>query len=50
VGLAWRRTSPRKVDFNSLGDVITKALGVGARAERDYSSTSASSAARSSRQ
>ncbi len=30
VGLAWRRTSPRKVDFNSLGEVITKALGVGA--------------------
>jgi len=29
VGLAWRRTSPRKVDFVSLGDVITKALGMG---------------------
>ena len=28
VGLAWRRTSPRKRDFLALGDVITQALGI----------------------
>jgi LysR family transcriptional regulator, hydrogen peroxide-inducible genes activator len=28
IGLAWRRTSPRKVDFIALGQVITEALGV----------------------
>jgi LysR family transcriptional regulator, hydrogen peroxide-inducible genes activator len=28
VGLAWRRTSPRKRDFVALGEVITKTLGV----------------------
>jgi LysR family hydrogen peroxide-inducible transcriptional activator len=28
VGLAWRRTSPRKRDFLALGEVITKTLGV----------------------
>jgi LysR family hydrogen peroxide-inducible transcriptional activator len=26
VGLAWRRTSPRKADFTALGEVITEAL------------------------
>jgi LysR family hydrogen peroxide-inducible transcriptional activator len=30
VGLAWRRTSPRKVDFTALGELITETLGVGA--------------------
>jgi LysR family hydrogen peroxide-inducible transcriptional activator len=30
IGLAWRHTSPRKVDFVALGQVITETLGVGA--------------------
>jgi LysR family hydrogen peroxide-inducible transcriptional activator len=29
VGLAWRRTSPRKVDFAALGQLITETLGSG---------------------
>jgi LysR family hydrogen peroxide-inducible transcriptional activator len=29
IGLAWRRTSPRKVDFLALGQVITQTLGLG---------------------
>jgi LysR family transcriptional regulator, hydrogen peroxide-inducible genes activator len=29
VGLAWRRTSPRKADFTALGQLITETLGVG---------------------
>ena len=29
VGLAWRRTSPRKQDFVALGQMITETLGVG---------------------
>lgn len=28
VGLAWRRSSPRKVDFAALGKLITETLGV----------------------
>ncbi len=28
VGLAWRRTSPRKVDFVALGRLITETLGM----------------------
>jgi LysR family hydrogen peroxide-inducible transcriptional activator len=28
VGLAWRRTSPRKADFVALGQLITETLGV----------------------
>jgi LysR family hydrogen peroxide-inducible transcriptional activator len=28
IGLAWRRTSPRKVDFIALGQLVTEALGV----------------------
>lgn len=27
IGLAWRRTSPRKKDFHALGDIVTRALG-----------------------
>jgi LysR family hydrogen peroxide-inducible transcriptional activator len=27
VGLAWRQTSPRKVDFVALGQIVTEALG-----------------------
>jgi LysR family hydrogen peroxide-inducible transcriptional activator len=30
VGLAWRRTSPRKKDFEALGRIVTQALGVAA--------------------
>lgn len=26
IGLAWRRTSPRKADFTALGEVVTEAL------------------------
>ncbi len=26
IGLAWRRTSPRKRDFTALGEIVTKAL------------------------
>jgi LysR family transcriptional regulator, hydrogen peroxide-inducible genes activator len=28
IGLAWRRTSPRKVDFLALGQVVTETLGL----------------------
>jgi LysR family hydrogen peroxide-inducible transcriptional activator len=28
VGLAWRRTSPRKMDFQALGQLVTDALGM----------------------
>ena len=28
VGLAWRRTSPRKADFVALGELITETLGM----------------------
>jgi LysR family hydrogen peroxide-inducible transcriptional activator len=28
VGLAWRRTSPRKKEFEALGKLVTQALGV----------------------
>jgi LysR family hydrogen peroxide-inducible transcriptional activator len=31
VGLAWRRTSPRKVDFVALGQLITETLGMSER-------------------
>jgi LysR family hydrogen peroxide-inducible transcriptional activator len=34
VGLAWRRTSPRKADFAALGQLITETLGVGASKAR----------------
>ena len=30
VGLAWRRTSPRKVDFVALGQLVVEALGISA--------------------
>jgi len=32
IGLAWRRTSPRKTDFVALGELVTDALGFGAPA------------------
>ncbi len=31
IGLAFRRTSPRKADFSGLGELITEALGVAPR-------------------
>ena len=31
IGLAWRRTSPRKRDFAALGEIVTEAFGVSAR-------------------
>jgi LysR family hydrogen peroxide-inducible transcriptional activator len=34
VGLAWRRTSPRKADFMALGQLITETLGFGAPKSR----------------
>jgi LysR family hydrogen peroxide-inducible transcriptional activator len=30
VGLAWRRTSPRKADFVALGEIVSETLGAGA--------------------
>jgi LysR family hydrogen peroxide-inducible transcriptional activator len=32
VGLAWRHTSPRKVDFVALGQIVTATLAAGAKA------------------
>jgi LysR family transcriptional regulator, hydrogen peroxide-inducible genes activator len=29
IGLAWRRTSPRKADFIALGRLVNETLGVG---------------------
>jgi LysR family hydrogen peroxide-inducible transcriptional activator len=34
IGLAWRRTSPRKADFVALGQLITETLGFAATTER----------------
>jgi LysR family transcriptional regulator, hydrogen peroxide-inducible genes activator len=34
IGLAWRRTSPRRQDFEALGKIITQALGVAASKPR----------------
>ena len=31
IGLVWRQTSPRKVDFIALGQLITEALGIAPR-------------------
>jgi LysR family transcriptional regulator, hydrogen peroxide-inducible genes activator len=39
IGLAWRRTSPRKVDFRTLGQTVKNALS--ACAGRNVSATSA---------
>ena len=32
IGLAWRRSSPRKADFLALGKVVTQTLGLGTQA------------------
>jgi LysR family hydrogen peroxide-inducible transcriptional activator len=34
IGLAWRRTSPRKADFLALGQVIAQTLGLGTQAQK----------------
>ena len=34
VGLAWRRTSPRKVDFVALGQLVSEALGFATPVDR----------------
>ena len=34
VGLAWRRTSPRRKDFEALGEIIKQVLGSGSDARR----------------
>ena len=31
IGLAWRRTSPRKRDFAALGEIVAEAFGLSAR-------------------
>jgi LysR family hydrogen peroxide-inducible transcriptional activator len=31
IGLAWRRTSPRKEDFAALGQLIVETLGSGGK-------------------
>ena len=31
IGLAWRRTSPRRRDFVALGKIIVETLGVSAK-------------------
>jgi len=36
IGLAWRRTSPRKADFLALGQVITQTLGLGTTPARKH--------------
>jgi len=53
IGLAWRRTSPRKVDFVALGQLVTETLGLNrsaARADAGQTSASRRSAFLSSRQ
>jgi LysR family hydrogen peroxide-inducible transcriptional activator len=40
VGLAWRRTSPRKADFAALGQLITETLGVSGGGRRASPSSS----------
>jgi LysR family hydrogen peroxide-inducible transcriptional activator len=54
VGLAWRRTSPRKADFIALGQLVTDALGIDSalrvRADAAQTSTSAVRARLSSMQ
>jgi LysR family hydrogen peroxide-inducible transcriptional activator len=45
VGLAWRRTSPRKVDFVALGQLVRKALGFGDKtgSRKDYAAQTSTS-------
>jgi LysR family transcriptional regulator, hydrogen peroxide-inducible genes activator len=41
VGLGWRRTSPRKIDFIALGQLVTETLGFGTDEVRRVSAQSA---------
>jgi LysR family hydrogen peroxide-inducible transcriptional activator len=50
IGLAWRRTSPRKVDFIALAQLITETIAPHAPAPMAQISASRSSSARFSRQ
>jgi LysR family hydrogen peroxide-inducible transcriptional activator len=34
IGLAWRRTSPRKADFIALGELVSETLGFGSDGQR----------------
>ena len=36
IGLAWRRTSPRKRDFIALGEILTQALGQSESGKRSF--------------
>jgi LysR family hydrogen peroxide-inducible transcriptional activator len=44
IGLAWRRTSPRKVDFVALGQIVIEALGATGRAKTNKPATAATPA------
>jgi LysR family transcriptional regulator, hydrogen peroxide-inducible genes activator len=46
VGLAWRRTSPRKVEFVALGQIVTKVLGVRRTQPRSRAAVSSRGAGR----
>ena len=50
IGLAWRRTSPRKADFRALGQLIIEAFGNPAPGRSSQTSASRSIARLSSRQ
>jgi LysR family transcriptional regulator, hydrogen peroxide-inducible genes activator len=41
IGLAWRRTSPRKVDFVALGQIVVEALGTGRQSSGPKPATAA---------
>jgi LysR family hydrogen peroxide-inducible transcriptional activator len=47
IGLAWRRTSPRKVDFVALGQLVIETLGVGGDPAPSLAISRRASAARS---
>jgi len=42
IGLAWRRTSPRKVDFVALGQIAVEALGAAGKTKTSKPATVAS--------
>ncbi len=49
VGLGWRRTSPRKVDFIALGQLLVEALGVAGRKHVPAAADTKKTAARAQR-
>ncbi|HUI94595.1 MAG TPA: hydrogen peroxide-inducible genes activator [Xanthobacteraceae bacterium] len=49
VGLGWRRTSPRKVDFIALGQLLVEALGVAGRKQAPPAADTKKTAARMQR-